>query len=110
VHACSRRGALTVPLRRAAELEGDPRLVTVHETDMEDYARRYNLEPLVKSEARRDEEGALASRSRATVDEPCPKCGHQGLEFYTLQLRSADEGQTVFYECPSCKAKWSQNN
>jgi DNA-directed RNA polymerase I subunit RPA12 len=46
----------------------------------------------------------------AQVDEKCPSCGHQGMEFYTMQLRSADEGQTVFYECPSCKYKYSQNN
>lgn len=36
------------------------------------------------------------------VDETCPKCNNRGMEFYTMQLRSADEGQTVFYECPKC--------
>ena len=51
-----------------------------------------------------------ASRHRQTVDEPCPKCGHHQLEFYTMQLRSADEGQTVFYECVKCGHKFSQNN
>ena len=43
------------------------------------------------------------------VDEACPKCGNQGMEYYTMQLRSADEGQTVFYECPKCRHKYSQN-
>lgn len=50
------------------------------------------------------------TRHRATVDEPCPKCQHPQLEFYTMQMRSADEGQTVFYECTKCGHKFSQNN
>mmetsp|Transcript_28005 Transcript_28005/g.72061 ORF Transcript_28005/g.72061 Transcript_28005/m.72061 type:complete len:121 (-) Transcript_28005:29-391(-) len=72
-------------------------------SDMEDYRRRYNLEPVVRT----DQD---VTRQRATTEEDCPKCGHHGLEFYTMQLRSADEGQTVFYECPKCGHKYSQNN
>eukprot|EP01027_Heterolobosea_sp_BB2_P006512 GEZU01009831.1.p1 GENE.GEZU01009831.1~~GEZU01009831.1.p1 ORF type:complete len:127 (-),score=20.22 GEZU01009831.1:175-555(-) len=45
----------------------------------------------------------------ATVKEKCPKCGHHELRFYTMQLRSADEGQTVFYNCPVCSHKFSTN-
>mmetsp|Transcript_23474 Transcript_23474/g.36181 ORF Transcript_23474/g.36181 Transcript_23474/m.36181 type:complete len:119 (+) Transcript_23474:277-633(+) len=48
--------------------------------------------------------------SRATVEEPCVKCGEPEVKFYTLQLRSVDEGQTVFYECPACNHTWSVNN
>ncbi|KAF5835485.1 hypothetical protein DUNSADRAFT_7325 [Dunaliella salina] len=79
--------------------------VTFH-TDMEDYRRRYNLEPLVKSDLDKELE---KGRTRATVDEACPKCTHPQMEFYTMQLRSADEGQTVFYECPNCGHKYSTN-
>jgi DNA-directed RNA polymerase I subunit RPA12 len=43
------------------------------------------------------------------VDQTCPKCDHPEMEFYTMQLRSADEGQTVFYECPKCAHKYNQN-
>lgn len=49
-------------------------------------------------------------QKRATVEETCDKCGHTKATFYTLQLRSVDEGQTVFYECLGCGHKWSQNN
>lgn len=48
----------------------------------------------------------------AQVEEPCPKCGHPEMSFYTMQLRSADEGSTVFYEClnKACGHKFSLNN
>jgi DNA-directed RNA polymerase I subunit RPA12 len=39
----------------------------------------------------------------STVEEPCPKCNNPQMLFYTMQLRSADEGSTVFYECPKCQ-------
>ena len=51
-----------------------------------------------------------AETSRATIDEPCIKCGTREVGYYTVQLRSVDEGQTVFYECPKCKYTWSINN
>jgi len=51
-----------------------------------------------------------AAKKHATIEEPCPKCAHPELYFYTMQLRSVDEGSTVFYECPSCQHTFSQNN
>lgn len=41
----------------------------------------------------------------ALVNEECPKCNNPQMKFYTLQTRSADEGQTVFYECLKCSYK-----
>ena len=48
--------------------------------------------------------------TRATIEEPCIKCNNPEAGYYTVQLRSVDEGQTVFYECPNCKYTWSVNN
>lgn len=38
-------------------------------------------------------------RKGTKIKEECPKCKSEYMYFYTMQLRSADEGQTVFYEC-----------
>lgn len=39
---------------------------------------------------------------RATVDEPCPRCKNPVLEYYTMQLRSADEGQVCAAGAGGC--------
>ncbi|KAK7233344.1 RNA polymerase I subunit H [Aureococcus anophagefferens] len=57
-----------------------------------------------------DADAGPKKSTRATVEEECPECGHPVLEFYTMQMRSVDEGQTVFYECLKCRHKFSQNN
>ncbi|KAJ2398978.1 DNA-directed RNA polymerase I core subunit rpa12 [Coemansia sp. RSA 2559] len=49
-------------------------------------------------------------RVNATVDELCTKCGATEMTFYTMQMRSADEGQTVFYQCVKCGHGFSVNN
>ncbi|TPX30662.1 hypothetical protein SmJEL517_g05804 [Synchytrium microbalum] len=51
-----------------------------------------------------------ATARDATIDEKCPKCDADQLSFHTAQLRSADEGQTVFYSCLKCGYKYSINS
>ncbi|KAJ0974921.1 hypothetical protein J5N97_016886 [Dioscorea zingiberensis] len=71
----------------------------------EDIIRELKIEPILSRETDPENEKV----NRAVVNERCPQCNHPQLEYYTKQLRSADEGQTVFYECPSCFHKFSQN-
>ncbi|KAJ4817015.1 DNA-directed RNA polymerase subunit [Rhynchospora pubera] len=85
--------------RNASEIHGIELSYTI---TAEDIRRELKLEPFVILEtAPKQDEGV----QRAVVNESCPKCNHPQLEYYTKQLRSADEGQTVFYECPECKYK-----
>ncbi|KAF8633178.1 hypothetical protein AX15_001477 [Amanita polypyramis BW_CC] len=44
------------------------------------------------------------------VSEKCPVCGHLQAYSKEMQLRSADEGSTIFYTCSSCKHGWRVNN
>ncbi|KAJ4390020.1 DNA-directed RNA polymerase I core subunit rpa12 [Gnomoniopsis smithogilvyi] len=47
--------------------------------------------------------------TEAKTDQTCPKCGRTEVRFSAVQLRSADEGSTIFYTC-DCGFKWSENN
>ncbi|RPA82560.1 hypothetical protein BJ508DRAFT_413996 [Ascobolus immersus RN42] len=47
--------------------------------------------------------------TEATINQTCPECGRTEMKFYTMQLRSADEGATVFYRC-DCGYRFNTNN
>lgn len=68
-----------------------------------------NMRAGAEDEEQRGGAGRDKNAERALVDEQCEKCKHPQMYYYTMQLRSADEGQTVFYECPKCQHKFSTN-
>ncbi|XP_068665102.1 DNA-directed RNA polymerase I subunit RPA12-like [Aristolochia californica] len=79
---------------------------TSYKITAEDIRRNLKIQPFVQLNKFQIAEAQV---ERATVNEACPQCRHPQLEYYTKQLRSADEGQTVFYECPKCRHKFSYN-
>ena len=45
-----------------------------------------------------------------TVERKCRRCPSEKMYYFTLQTRSADEGQTVFYTCAECGAQENENS
>ncbi|XP_043995123.1 DNA-directed RNA polymerase I subunit RPA12 [Gambusia affinis] len=37
------------------------------------------------------------------IDRRCGRCNKEGMIYHTRQMRSADEGQTVFFTCVNCR-------
>lgn len=50
------------------------------------------------------------SNDGPSVQRDCPYCGNGQMTYVTLQLRAADEGQTVIYTCTQCKKKEVENS
>ncbi|CAD7928060.1 unnamed protein product [Amoebophrya sp. A120] len=46
----------------------------------------------------------------AEMIQDCPKCGNDRLMFWTRQTRSADEGQTCYYQCAKCDYRKAENS
>lgn len=57
---------------------------------------KYTYEFTQEADDEDDVEGPVVERG-------CPQCQNNKMSYATLQLRSADEGQTVFYTCTKCK-------
>lgn len=74
----------------------------IHFNSLEACAKNVEEEKKSKKSAN-EEEGPV-------VEKRCPKCGNEKMSYATLQLRSADEGQTVFYTCTKCKFKETENS
>ncbi|EMF09752.1 DNA-directed RNA polymerase I 13.7 kDa polypeptide [Sphaerulina musiva SO2202] len=44
------------------------------------------------------------------ISQTCPECASPEMYFTALQLRSADEGTTVFYVCHECGHRYKEDN
>lgn len=51
-----------------------------------------------------------AGSGEAVVNKACEKCNNEQCTWTAVQLRSADEGSTVFYTCTKCRHRWSEQN
>lgn len=72
-----------------------------------EYTVHFNKIPSKKSKSKiADEDEAEGP----VIDRRCPKCANDKMSYATLQLRSADEGQTVFYTCTKCNFKETENS
>ena len=76
----------------------------VKETSQED-KEKYNVKEKVETE---DNVKMLGEDINIlpTVNEHCPKCGHDKAGYKLLQTRSADEAPTRIFTCLKCKHTW----
>lgn len=55
--------------------------------------------------------GKVGGDNRVIEEAFCEKCNmFRPCHTFAQQTRSADEGQTIFFQCTVCKSEWSQNS
>ncbi|XP_003703448.1 RNA polymerase I subunit RpI12 [Megachile rotundata] len=72
------------------------------------YTIHFNKKDAYESSKQKDDDEDEAEGP--VVERKCPQCQNDKMSYATLQLRSADEGQTVFYTCTKCKFKETENS
>lgn len=70
----------------------------------------FNTKHTYASAREDDERDSDDDADGPVVERQCPQCRNDKMSYATLQLRSADEGQTVFYTCTKCKFKETENS
>ncbi|XP_043588381.1 DNA-directed RNA polymerase I subunit RPA12 [Bombus pyrosoma] len=77
-----------------------------------DMAMSYTIEFNRKNvyDSSKEKNDAVEEAEGPIVERKCPQCQNDKMSYATLQLRSADEGQTVFYTCTKCKFKETENS
>ncbi|CAG7733611.1 unnamed protein product [Allacma fusca] len=98
-----------VPISRDHDAEAESGILetvsyVIHFNDRDKYSKLKSLSGDASKKSKKPAaEGPLVNRD-------CKQCGNKKMSYMTLQLRSADEGQTVFFTCPKCRFKESENS
>ncbi|KAH8243618.1 hypothetical protein KR032_008900 [Drosophila birchii] len=77
--------------------------LTVYSGEKSEFTIHFNTYDPSKMFNRTKHESESSEADGPVVERKCPKCNHDKMSYATLQLRSADEGQTVFFTCLKCK-------